>query len=119
MLRDRYTAMNLFDVVPTLYCSIEPILTHLDPLLDDDRLFHAVKADLAKRRPRTLVDGRPSTPVEVILRMLIIKHLYGWSYAQTEQWVSDSIVLRQFCRVMRSACPTTPPCYAGPTSSSQ
>lgn len=29
----------------------------------------------------------------------MIKHLYGWSYAQTEQWVSDSLVLRQFCRV--------------------
>jgi IS5 family transposase len=31
--------------------------------------------------------------------MLVIKHLYGWSYAQTEHWVSDSLVLRQFCRI--------------------
>jgi len=31
--------------------------------------------------------------------MLIIKHLYNWSYEETEQFVRDSIVLRQFCRV--------------------
>ena len=43
--------------------------------------------------------GRPSTPVEVLLRMLIVRRLYGWSYAETEQFVGDSLVLRQFCRL--------------------
>jgi IS5 family transposase len=37
--------------------------------------------------------------VEVILRLLVIKHLYNWSYEQTERFVADSPVLRQFCRV--------------------
>src|SRR5215204_1245635 len=91
--------MNIFALVPALSFTIEPALARLDSLLDDDVLFQQIKADLAKRFPRTLIDGRPSTPVEVILRMLLVKHLYGWSYAQTEQWVSDSLVLRQFCRV--------------------
>ena len=59
--------------------ALDPVLAQRDHLLDDDPLFQAVKADLAHRRPRTLSDGRPSTPVEVILRMLVIKHLYGWS----------------------------------------
>jgi IS5 family transposase len=99
MLRDRYTPMNVFAVVPALSYTLDRILAQLDTLLDDDRLFQAVKSDLANRFPRTLIDGRPSTPVEVILRMLVIKHLYGWSYAQTEHWVSDSLVLRQFCRI--------------------
>jgi IS5 family transposase len=99
MLRDRYDPMNLFDLVPALSMELDPVLTRLDQLLDDDTLFQAVKADLAKRHPRTLIDGRPATPVEVILRMLIVKHLYGWSYEAVEQFVSDSLVLRQFCRV--------------------
>jgi IS5 family transposase len=33
------------------------------------------------------------------LRLLVIKHLYGWSYEQTEQFVADSLVLRDFCRI--------------------
>ena len=105
MLRDRYQPMNLFALVPALSYTIDRVLAQLDTLLDDDTLFQAVKADLARRFPRTLDDGRLSTPVEVILRMLVIKHLYGWSYAQTEQWVSDSLVLRQFCRVYLERVP--------------
>jgi IS5 family transposase len=105
MLRDRYDPMNLFAVVPALSYTIDRVLAQLDTLLDDDTLFQAVKTDLARRFPRTMIDGRPSTPVEVILRMLVIKHLYNWSYAQTEQWVSDSLVLRQFCRVYLERVP--------------
>jgi transposase, IS5 family len=105
MLRNRYTPIRLFDLVPTLSLALDPVLTQLDYLLDDDTLFQAVQADLARRRPRTLIDGRPSTPVEVILRMLVVKHLYGWSYGATERWVSDSLVLRQFCRVYAEAVP--------------
>jgi IS5 family transposase len=39
---------------------------------------------LAGRFPRIRRDGRPSTLVEVILRLLVVKHLYGWSYEATE-----------------------------------
>ena len=79
MLRDRYDPMNLFAIIPALSFTIEPVMAHLDGLLDDDGLFQRRRADLAKRFPRTTTTGRPSTPVEVILRMLVIKHLYGWS----------------------------------------
>jgi IS5 family transposase len=105
MLRERYEPMNLFDLVPALSLALDPVLTQLDHLLDDDTLFQAVPAALARRRPRTLIDGRPSTPVEVILRLLVVKHLYGWSYEATERWVSDSRVLRQFCRVYAESVP--------------
>ena len=37
--------------------------------------------------------------------MLIVKHLYNWSYEATEQWVGDSLVLRQFCRVYAARVP--------------
>ncbi len=99
MLRDRYPAVDLFALVPALALGFEPVLAQLDRLLDDDAVFQAVKADLARRRPRTPTTGRPSTPVEVILRMLVVRRLYGWSYAETEHFVGDSLVLRQFCRL--------------------
>jgi IS5 family transposase len=105
MLRDRYAPMNLFDLVPALGMTLDPVLTQLDTLLNDDILFQAVKADLARRFPRTLTTGRLSTPVEVILRLLVVKHLYGWSYEQTEHFVADSLVLRQFCRVYTAPVP--------------
>ena len=84
---------------------MEPELAQLDKLLEDDALFQMVKNDLAKRFPRTLVDGRLATPVEVILRMIVVKRLYGWSYEQTEHWVADSLVRRQFCRVYLEPVP--------------
>jgi IS5 family transposase len=64
-----------------------------------------VRADLSKRYPRTATRGRRSTPVEVILRLLVVKRLYGWSYAELEQFVADSLVLRQFCRVYLQPVP--------------
>jgi transposase, IS5 family len=105
MLRDRYQPLDLFALIPALGMDTDPVLTQLDRLLDDDALFQAIKADLMMRYPRTATDGRPSTPVEVIMRMLIVKHLYNWSYEQTEQWVADSLVLRQFCRVYAQKVP--------------
>jgi transposase, IS5 family len=105
MLRDRYEPMNILALVSAPDMALDPVLTKLDGLLDDDTLFQAVRADLAKRHPHTLTDGRPSTPVEVILRLLIIKHLYGWSYDQTCQLVRGSLVLRQFCRVYLEPVP--------------
>src|SRR6266702_2185829 len=105
MLRDRYDPMNLFALVPALGMELDPVLMRLDHLLDDDGLGEAVKADLIKRHPRTPTDGRPSTPVEVIMRLLIVKHLYNWSYEHTEQWVGDSLVLRQFCRIYTERVP--------------
>ncbi|WP_439116289.1 transposase, partial [Nitrolancea hollandica] len=105
MLRDRYDPLNLFVLVSALGLETDRVLAHLDTLLDDDQLFQLVRADLSRRSPRTLNDGRPSTPVEVILRMLVVKHRSGWSYAQTEHWVSDSLVLRQFCRVYLQPVP--------------
>jgi IS5 family transposase len=99
MLRDRYPSVDLFALVPALTLEFEPVLARLDGLLDDDVLFRAVRDDLARRYPHTRETGRPSTPVEVLLRLLIVKRLYGWSYAEAEHFVGDSLVLRQFCRL--------------------
>lgn len=105
MLRDCYEPIDLFALVPKLSLEMDPVLTQLDRLLDDDVVFQRVRADLAKRYPQTLTRGRPSTPVEVILGMNIVKRLFGWSYEDTEHFVNDSLVLRQFCRIYLERVP--------------
>jgi transposase, IS5 family len=37
--------------------------------------------------------------------MLIVRRLYDWSFEQTERNVSDSLILRQFCRLYLQAVP--------------
>src|ERR1700730_13046671 len=84
MLRDRAAAVDLFALVPALELRFEPELAELDRLLEDEQIFQHIKADLSRRRPHTTETGRPSTPVEVVLRLLIIQHLYAWSV----RWVT-------------------------------
>src|SRR3712207_384883 len=105
MIVDRYEPVNLFELVPKLLTDFEPELRELDHLLDDDGIFQCVKADLAQRYPHSLTRGRHSTPVEVVLRLLVVKRLYNWSYAETEHFVGDSLVLRQFCRLSLEPVP--------------
>src|SRR6266852_3721385 len=99
MLIDRHPSEDVFARVPEVAAQTDPVLKQLDVLLDDDALYQQVRDDLGKRYRWTLVHGRHSTPVEVILRMLLCKHLYQWSYRETEERVKDSLVLRWFCRV--------------------
>ena len=99
MLRDRYAPQDLCALVPKLQLALDPELAQLDQLVDDDVLFQRVRADLIRRRPHTATRGRQSTPVEVILRLLVVKRLYTWSDEETERFVGASLVLRQCCRV--------------------
>jgi IS5 family transposase len=61
-------------------------------------LYQAVRADFGARHPRTLTFGRPSTPGETLLRLLLLKHLHGWSFQETEDQVDQNLILRWFCR---------------------
>ncbi len=99
MLIDHYPVEDVFARVPEVAAQTDPVLKALDRLLEDDQLYQQVRTDLGKRYRFTLVHGRHSTPVEVLLRMLLCKHLYQWSYRETEERVKDSLVLRWFCRV--------------------
>ena len=99
MLVDRYDTEDVFARVPQMAQRIDPILKELDQLLDDDTLYQQIRGDFGKRYRLTLVHGRHSTPVEVLLRMLIVKHLHGWSYQETEEQVDQNLILRWFCRL--------------------
>ena len=100
MLRDRYESDPVFwAVIEQQAFKMEPELASIDRILEDEGLYQLIKTDLAQHRPKTLLTGRNSTPVEVILRMLAAKRLYSFSYAETEQHVRDSLILRWFCRI--------------------
>jgi IS5 family transposase len=105
MLRDAYDINKFFIGIQELTSEMDAQLARIDGLLDDDELYQMVRQDLEQRYPLTRLTGRPSTPVEVILRMLVVKHLYGLSYEKTERYVKDSLVLRRFCRVYLEAVP--------------
>jgi len=105
MLVDRYQSEDVFARVPQMAERIDPVLKELDQLLDDDALYRQVRADFGKRYRSTLVHGRHSTPVEVLLRMLIVKHLHQWSYQETEEQVDQNLILRWFCRLYWASVP--------------
>src|SRR5215470_4427604 len=99
MLSDRYEPEDVCARVPELADQTDPVRVELDHLLDDDQLYGQVRQDFARRYQLTPVHGRHSTPAEVLLRLLVVPHLYAWSYEETVQRVADSLVLRWFCRV--------------------
>ena len=99
MLRDRYAVDKFFMEIASRASEMDQVLVEIDKVLDDMALFQQVKGDLSQRYAKTRQTGRSSTPVEVVVRMLAVKHLYNLSYEQTEQQVRDSLVLRHFCRV--------------------
>jgi IS5 family transposase len=105
MLREHYPVDKYFEEILEYIPDISPELEKINSYLEDEKLYGLIKKDLAQRRPKTTQTGRNSTPVEVILRMLVVKRLYGYSYEETERQVSDSLRLRQFCRVYLNAVP--------------
>src|SRR6266849_7924595 len=105
MLVDRYEAEDVFSRVPRMAERIDGVLSKLDRLLEDDELYQQIRADFGQRFRFTLVHGRHSTPVEVLLRILILKHLYQWSYQETEEQVDQNLILRWFCRLYWAPVP--------------
>jgi predicted metal-dependent hydrolase len=57
----------------------EPWMRHADQALEDEALLLIIQQELAKRCKKSKTRGRKSTPAEVILRMLLLKHLRDWS----------------------------------------
>lgn len=58
----------------------EDWMIHADRVLEDEQLVATVCDALAKRRPKSRSRGRQGTPAEVVLRLLILKHVCNWSY---------------------------------------
>src|SRR4051812_34683094 len=77
----------------------EDWMAHADQVLADEALVAAVYDALGKRHPKSKSRGRQGTPAEVVLRLLILKHVRNWSYGVLEREVRANLVYRDFTRV--------------------
>jgi IS5 family transposase len=77
----------------------EEWMRQVDAVLSDRELVQIVYEALARRWPHSRTRGRPATPAEVVLRLLILKHIRNWSYGVLEREVRANLVYRQFTRV--------------------
>jgi len=105
MLVEHYPTDKRFEEIAKHFPKMDAGLEKIDRYLEDETLYRLIKNDLSKRWPKTEETGRNSTPVEVVLRMLVVKRLYGYSYEDTVERVSDSLNLRRFCRVYLNDVP--------------
>jgi transposase, IS5 family len=80
-------------------------MTHADSVLADERVVGVVYEALAQRHPKSRSRGRLGTPAEVVLRLLILKHVRNWSYAVLEREVRANLVYRDFTRVGAAKMP--------------
>jgi IS5 family transposase len=74
----------------------EPWMRHADEALNDDQLLEIIQEELSKRCKKSKTRGRPSTTAEIVLRMLLLKHMRGWSFEDVTREVRANLVYREF-----------------------
>jgi IS5 family transposase len=74
-------------------------MEHADRVLADEQIVAAVYEALARRHPKSRSRGRLGAPAEVVLRLLVLKHIRNWSYQVLEREVRANLVYRDFTRV--------------------
>lgn len=100
MVRRRQRERSLFEVLlPDGHKLWPDWLRRIDTLLEDEAVIETVAQALEARWPQSRRRGRPGTPAEVVLRMLILKHLFDWSYDDLEHEVRANLVYRAFTRI--------------------
>ena len=100
MVRRRPRQRSLWEVVLPDADKLWPAdLRRVDTLLDEADVLDPIVTALEARWGQSRRRGRPGTPAEVVLRMLLLKHLYRWSYDTLEHEVRANLVYRAFARV--------------------
>jgi IS5 family transposase len=106
MVRRRQRDRSLFEVLLPDSDKLWPDgLKRIDTLLEDEAVVDTVASALEQRWPQSRTRGREGTPAEVVLRMLILKHLHDWSFDELEQEVRANLVYRAFTRIGVEAVP--------------
>jgi len=83
----------------------EEWMKRADQVLEDEELVATVYEALAKRSPKSRTRGRRGTPAEVVMRLLLLKHMRNWSYEELEREVRANLVYRDFTRVGAAKAP--------------
>ena len=92
----------IFDEVGDLW---EPWMRHADKALEDEALLRLIQQELMKRCKKSKTRGHPATPVEVVLRMMLLKHVRDWSFEVLTREVRANLVCREFTRIGGSKVP--------------
>jgi IS5 family transposase len=77
----------------------EPWMRHADQVLEDELLVKAVYEALLKRRPKSRTRGRRGVAAEIVLRMMLLKHIRNWSFQDLEREVRPNLLYREFTRI--------------------
>ena len=80
-------------------------MRHADRVLADEQIVIAAYEALVKRHPNSRNRGRLGTPADVVLRLLVLKHVRNWSYEVVEREVRANLVYRDFTRIGASKMP--------------
>jgi IS5 family transposase len=94
VLRESEPQATLWDaLLPEEAKRLPAELVAVDAYLDDERFIAPWRVLFSKRL------GRPSVPIDTLLRLLYLKHRYGLGYESLCREVADSISWRRFCRL--------------------
>ena len=94
MLRESDPQPSLWEaLLPEELKRLPAELAQVDAFLDDERFIAPWRALFDRRL------GRPSVPIDTLLRLLYLKHRYQLGYESLCKEVSDSIGWRWFCRI--------------------
>jgi IS5 family transposase len=100
MVQRRQRERSLFEVLlPDGHKLWPDWLRRIDTLLEDDAVIEPVAQALARRWPESQRRGRHGTPADVVLRLLVLKHLFDWSYDDLEREVRANLVYRAFTHI--------------------
>ena len=95
---------SLFDVVlPQRLRQLPADLAAIDQLLMEDKMLEPLRAHWQKEveagQIKSASWGRPTISMQAYVRLMVLKHRYGWGYESLAKEVSDSLHLRQFCGI--------------------
>src|ERR1700733_8080571 len=77
----------------------EPWMVQADRLLDDEELIDRVYVAQGERHEHSATRGRSQTPAEMVLRLLLLKHVRNWSFDVLEREVRMNLAYRDFTRI--------------------
>jgi IS5 family transposase len=83
----------------------EPWMRQADQILEDEKLLNLAYEALVRRHPKSRTRGRLGAPAEIVLRMLLLKHIRNWSFDVVEREVRPNLLYREFTRVYAGKVP--------------
>jgi transposase, IS5 family len=101
MTRRKQTERSLWEgiVAEDVKSLWEPWMVEADKLLDDEELIDLIYEAQGERHAKSSTRGRSQTPAEIVLRLLLLKHVRNWSYDTLEREVRANLAYRDFCRI--------------------